>query len=158
VRLPEPHAALLWAAIVTAGVILVPALAGAGRSDFVGAEVCGECHREAFEAWSKSAHARASESLGRRVASRRCLSCHSTGEAPAGRPFYSGVQCEACHGPGAGYAPEDIMRNPTLSRDLGLRELGSEEQRRALCLGCHRSSTRLRAFDVTAAWKRIQHQ
>ena len=135
-----------------------PSPAGAARSDFVGAEVCGGCHAEALEAWKKSGHAHASESLGRGVSSRGCLACHSTGEAPAGRPFYSGVQCEACHGAGAGYSPEDIMRNPTLSRAVGLRDLSTAEKRRGLCLQCHRSSTRLLPFDAKVAWNRIQHQ
>ncbi len=129
----------------------------AARDDYVGAEVCGGCHREALAAWEKSAHASASESLGRKVASRRCLTCHSTGEAPAGRPFFSGVQCEACHGPGHGYSPEDVMRNPTLAADLGLRDLSGPEQRASLCAECHRSSTRLREFDGQRAWQRIVH-
>ncbi len=138
--------------------LVVPDAADAARTDFVGAEVCGKCHEEAFAAWRRSDHDHASESLGRRVTSRRCLACHSTGEAPAGRPFYSGVQCEACHGPGAGYAAADIMRDPTLARALGLRELDTAEQRAALCAKCHRVQTRLEPFDAEDAWKGIAHK
>ena len=150
------------ASLAVAGLGVAAAIGGASpaaaaRDDYVGAEVCGGCHREALAIWEKSAHARASESLGRRVAARRCLTCHSTGEAPAGRPYFSGVQCEACHGPGHGYSPEDVMRNPTLAVDLGLRDLSSKEQRALLCAECHRSSTRLRRFDGVRAWQRIVH-
>jgi hypothetical protein len=145
------------ASIAIAAVVVVPSIARATRADFLGAEVCGKCHERAYAAWSKTAHARASESLGRKVTSRRCLACHSTGEAPAGRPFYSGVQCEACHGAGGGYAAADIMRNPTLARELGLRELNTAEKLADKCITCHRASTRLAPFDVAAAWKRIRH-
>lgn len=143
---------------VALALLVTPVASEASRSDYVGAEVCGKCHEAAFAAWSRSNHAHASESLGRRVTSRRCLACHSTGEAPAGRPFYSGVQCEACHGAGAGYAAEDIMRDPTLARALGLRDFGSTEQRNALCASCHRVATRLEPFDAAKAWKRILHK
>ncbi len=158
-RLTTTGFALVILLLVMVGIELeLPAPAGAERSDFVGADLCGKCHPEIFAAWQKSAHARASESLGRRVSSRRCLTCHSTGEAPAGRPFFSGVECEACHGPGGGYSPDDIMRNRTLASDFGLRDLSTPEARAALCLGCHRSSTRLTPFDQVAAWKRIEHR
>jgi hypothetical protein len=86
------------------------------------------------------------------------MACHSTGEAPAGRPFYSGVQCEGCHGPGAGYAADDVMRDPTLSRNLGLRDLSTPEARKALCMSCHRASTRLAPFDSEKAYELIEHK
>ena len=146
-----PGLSLLVAALV------VPLAAEAARRDFVGAEVCGKCHEVAREIWSKSRHARTSESLGRSVTSRRCLGCHSTGEAPAGRPFYSGVQCEACHGPGAGYAEEDVMRDPVLARAMGLRRPGTGAERDTLCLSCHRATTRIAPFDPAKAWERIRH-
>jgi hypothetical protein len=91
------------------------------------------------------------------VASRRCLGCHSTGEAPAGRPYFSGVQCEACHGAGAGYAADDLMRDPPLAAELGLRPLAAAEARAALCASCHHVTTRLAPFDPVAGWQRIRH-
>jgi cytochrome c5 len=129
----------------------------AARADYVGSETCGGCHSSALEVWQRSAHARASESLGRGVSDRRCLACHATGDAPAGRPYGSGVGCEMCHGSGAGYAPDDVMRDPVLARELGLRELGTTQARTALCMSCHRASTRLTPFDVEAAWRSIAH-
>lgn len=149
--------------------------AGGGRADYVGPAVCGGCHQGAYAVWQQSAHARAGEIIGAApnagpsagrsagasaggAAERRCLACHTTGEAPAGRPFFGGVTCEACHGPGAGYATDDIMRNPHLSRALGLRDLSTPEARAALCLGCHRAETRLRPFDPETAYRRIEHR
>jgi hypothetical protein len=128
-----------------------------GRADYVGAQACKDCHAEAFAVWQQSAHARADARLGASP-SRACLACHTTGEAPAGRPFFAGVQCEACHGPGAGYASGDVMQNPTLSRLLGLRDLSTPAARAALCAGCHDRATRLAPFDAEAAYRRIEHR
>lgn len=131
----------------------------------MGPAVCGGCHQGAYAVWRQSAHARAGEVIdaaqsegGSAAAEGRCLACHTTGEAPAGRPFFGGVTCEACHGPGAGYATEDIMRNPHLARALGLRDLSTPEARAALCRGCHRAETRLRPFDPETAYRRIEHR
>ena len=69
----------------------------ADRADFAGAKQCASCHQQAHAVWQKSAHARATATLGKQT-SRRCMACHSTGDAPAGRAYFAGVQCEACHG------------------------------------------------------------
>ena len=80
-----------------------------------------------------------------------------TGDAPAGDGYFAGVGCESCHGAGAGYAPDDIMRDRPLARLLGLRDLSTPAARAALCASCHRASTRLAPFDPVAAWKAIRH-
>lgn len=143
-----------------AGVVAAAASQGpaaAAPSDFVGSTACGSCHSEIYQRWAVTAHARAEESLGGLRGSPRCQACHSTGEAPAGRRLYPGVGCESCHGPGAAYQPEDVMRSPSLSRALGLRDLSTPERRAAVCASCHRALTRLAPFDAEAAWQRIAH-
>lgn len=153
------RALLLIVAATTAAFVVAasPGRSGAARTDFVGAKACGTCHAKELAIWQKSAHATATSTLGKRVADRACAHCHTTGDAPTGRPYFSGVQCEACHGSGAGYAPKDVMRSPALARLMGLRDLSSKELREALCMSCHRSSTKLTPFDVQKAWKRIKH-
>lgn len=131
--------------------------ARAGRDDYVGTEVCGGCHAAAYQSWKQSAHARADVVLGRSPAA-RCLGCHTTGEAPAGPALAGGVGCEACHGPGAAYAADDVMRDARLAGLLGLRDLSTPPLRAALCAGCHRQSTRLTPFDPDAAYRLIEHQ
>ncbi|MBZ0236709.1 MAG: cytochrome c family protein, partial [Deltaproteobacteria bacterium] len=69
----------------------------AARRDFVGSATCGGCHPQILAAWQSTAHARAAASLGPRPAA-RCLACHGTGDAPAGRAYFAEVGCEACHG------------------------------------------------------------
>jgi hypothetical protein len=49
------------------------------------------------------------------------------------------VGCEACHGGGADYAFDDIMRNRHLARDLGLADVASPAVRATICAGCHRA-------------------
>ncbi|ACY18073.1 multiheme c-type cytochrome [Haliangium ochraceum] len=151
-------ASLLAASLLAAlaGLRPVPH-AEAARGDYVGAAACGRCHPEAYASWQASAHARADELLGE-DASAACLSCHTTGEAPAGPVFFGGVSCESCHGPGAAYARDDVMRNPHLARLLGLRDLSTAAARDALCAACHEAQTRLRPFDAASAYRRIEHR
>lgn len=150
--------ALAWASCACACLLAGDPPAVAGRADYVGPEVCGGCHAEAYATWQASAHARAGELLGKDAAAGRCLACHTTGEAPAGPAYFGSVTCEACHGPGAGYAAEDVMRNPHLSRALGLRDLSTPERRALLCRSCHRAATRLAPFEPEAAYRRIEHR
>jgi hypothetical protein len=80
-----------------------------------GAISCKKCHRRNFDAWSATAHAKAtrtiSEAFKQRPPLEDCLICHTTGygdikeyrfveEVPS---YLLGVQCEACHGSGKGH-------------------------------------------------------
>jgi hypothetical protein len=129
--------------------------AAAAPSDYVGAEACGACHADILAAWRTTAHARAGEAqVGAiRAGAPSCRSCHATGDGlSARRP---GVGCEACHGGGAAYARDDVMRDPHLSRLLGLRRPKPGDE--APCQRCHRTRTRPDGFDAAEAWRRTQH-
>ena len=125
---------------------LAPA-AVAGPRDFTGADACGTCHAQILASWKKTAHARASDAkvLGANAKQGACLTCHATSRQ------LGGVQCEACHGPGAAYSPEDVMRDRPLARALGLRDAA------ASCKRCHLVSTSPRPFDFARDWARIAH-
>lgn len=101
-----------------------------GRT-FIGAEKCGECHKNAFKTWSATKHAQAFHSLERgrkgqeqnwvsRVYDPECLACHVTGWDPQEVLRYDsgyfnaettrhlqGQQCENCHGPGSHHAEQE---------------------------------------------------
>ena len=129
-----------------------------GRARYVGAGACGACHPDELRAWRAGPHARrAAATLGDAVSRRACQTCHTTGDAPVGPAVFDDVQCEACHGPGVGYSPDDVMRDPALARALGLRDLSTPALRAALCAGCHRDALKLAPFDPVAAWQRIGH-
>ena len=82
---------------------------------FVGGDVCGGCHEEAYSIWRESSHSRAYEALVRRGRERdpECLICHSVGFGYEGgfsgglEKGLIGVGCESCHGAG-----EDHLRSP----------------------------------------------
>ena len=104
---------------------------------FVGTEVCAECHTEAMEVFEKTPHAHATETLVKLDPPRHfdpeCLSCHVTGWNPQKYfPYASGYfdlqktahltgnGCENCHGPGADH----------VAVESGEREVSEEEQDR----------------------------
>ena len=120
--------------------------ATASRRDWTGSAACGTCHPKQLASWQKTPHATTSRRFTQRPET-RCLACHATGEAPAGPVVAVEVGCEACHGAGTAYAEDDLMRNRTVSRALGLRDLATPQARQAVCLECHARSTRGKVFD-----------
>lgn len=118
------------------------------EGSYVGASFCAPCHEKAHELWRKTRHARATKDLAvdHQTENPHCLRCHATGvgEAggyPAGKVDLSGVQCEACHGPGAGHPPRRLAVPP----------------RESACLSCHtRRDSPL--FEPSAYWLLVRHQ
>jgi cytochrome c554/c'-like protein len=96
---------------------------------YLGANWCVRCHQEEYAIWEKTDHAHAFETLVKEKASDNpvCLECHETkrgitlineSKTAFSMPLTSlqGVQCEACHGPGAKHVqdPEDnLMKDAT---------------------------------------------
>lgn len=92
---------------------------------FVGSAVCNDCHDTAYEKWSKTPHAHATQTLvdldPPRHFDPECLSCHVTGwNAQKYYPYTSGYKgleatphltangCENCHGPGGKHAAAEM--------------------------------------------------
>ena len=151
---------------------------------FTGAQACGACHEgpafgHQFSKWRLSAHAKAYASLALPESkeivrlsglteephqSKMCLGCHATAaeaeEWERAEHFHleDGLQCEACHGPGSEYAPEEIMKDRTQAMMHGLRMPTKED-----CLICHRAKGSHDAvltrppFDLDSAWQAIAH-
>lgn len=121
----------------------------AARRDWSGSAACGACHPQELAAWRQTAHARPFPTT---AALARCLGCHTTGEAPAGELVEAVVGCEACHGAGADYGHDDLMRNRRLALDLGLVDLRAPAVRAATCATCHTEwTTSGRVLDLRAA-------
>jgi hypothetical protein len=129
-----------------------PALAGAAgfSAPTVGPETCKACHPAAYEAWTKGPHSRAYDSLPERNRKdKRCLSCH----APLLEDGFAGVGCETCHGAGGAYSARYVMRDPELSKAVGL--LAPNEK---TCGGCHNESTpSLSKFEYGRKLPLIEH-
>lgn len=133
--------------------LLLP-LAALASSELVGAESCRACHKDAYEIWRASPHARAHDSLPPdQRKNPLCLQCHSRDEARSGQAQVTGVSCETCHGAGRSYQPEVVMRDKELARLFGLADVTAVS-----CLACHNAdSPSLKLFDVKEALKRIDH-
>jgi len=127
---------------------------------FIGVLACAACHQgpdsgHQFSKWRLSAHAKAyaslalpeSEEIARLSGiteqphkARMCLGCHAAAadaedwERAEGFHVQDGVQCEACHGAGSEYAPEDIMRDREKAMAHGLRMPQKDD-----CMICHRA-------------------
>ncbi|MBI5168321.1 MAG: hypothetical protein HZA61_02415 [Candidatus Eisenbacteria bacterium] len=76
---------------------------------YVGAEVCGRCHKAEYDQWRTTPHARAWQTLvdEKKDATPECVRCHVVGyQKPGGfrtaddASRLGNVQCENCHGVG----------------------------------------------------------
>lgn len=151
---------------------------------YIGAQACGSCHEgpemgHQFSKWRLSAHAKAYAALALPEAveitklsglteephrAKMCLGCHATAadaedwERAEGFHLEDGLQCEACHGPGSEYAPEEIMRDRMKAMMNGLKMPKKED-----CMICHRMKGSHEAvlkgkpFDLETAWQAIAH-
>lgn len=130
--------------------VVLAATASAARRDWTGSGACGSCHQKELASWQTTRHASTRDRFASKPEA-RCLGCHGTGEAPAGAAIAVEVGCEACHGAGAGYAPDDVMRDRTVAVMLGLTDLSTSAARVKLCAQCHAAvTTRGTAFDPSA--------
>jgi hypothetical protein len=145
---------------------------------YVGSKVCMDCHTGSDQGqqdvlWMRSRHAHAYCRLGsdwsmylaklrphyqdleNPVTDDRCLLCHATGAQNPDALFETsfrpqeGISCEACHGPGSGYASADVMTNREAFLANGGRIPDAET-----CRSCHRNSDN---FDWAEYWPKIAH-
>lgn len=121
----------------------------AGRGDWVGSARCGSCHPEELAAWQTTRHALTRDRFAGKPQG-RCLACHGTGDAPAGQAIAVEIGCESCHGAGAAYATDDLMRNRIAATALGMADVSTPKARAAVCAQCHGRTTRSRPFDPVA--------
>jgi hypothetical protein len=84
------------------------------------AESCRSCHEAIYAAWAKTKHARALDRLSGAEQEQPCVGCHLTGSKTRvldnSKVLNRGVQCEACHGPGAAHASDPSSVTTGLTR------------------------------------------
>lgn len=119
------------------------------QAEYVGAEVCADCHPdeyENYEAYSKKAHSgesvrmMAGDLTGEELS--ECFHCHTTGYGQPGgfvsfeeTPEQANAGCEVCHGPGSEHV--DAFGDPEyIKGDLDITD----------CEHCH-NPDRVAAFD-----------
>lgn len=107
--------------------------AAAGHQ-YVGFKKCVICHKKdgVGPSWEATAHAKAWESLKPEDQKKaECIGCHMTGKTAEGEVL-TGVQCEACHGPGSDYKAQKTMQSRELAVAAGM--VVPDEK---TCLKCH---------------------
>ena len=163
------------------GLGVVPIRHPSGRR-FAGSAACADCHREAYDVWAESGHAKAlttlEEQAPRRDGDPECLSCHVVGWAPQRfEPFEGGFVsakttphlahqgCENCHGPAAAHAAVergDVRASTTernrLRQELVLSIDTPEGKQKAVnnCLECHDLDNSPQ-FDFDEYWPQVEH-
>lgn len=114
------------------------------KPEYVGVKKCKMCHKSVYEAWQRTKHAAAFESIADTAAAQEaCLPCHTTGYGEQGgyvdtasTPDFKGVTCESCHGPGSLYWKVPIMKNHEKAVENGLVEQDS-----SVCISCHNENS-----------------
>jgi len=104
------------------------------KYEYIGAKKCKLCHTKdkVYPTWEETAHAKAWESLDSAAQkNEKCVGCHTTGTT-AKDELLTGVQCEACHGPGSGYKSMSIMKDKEKAIAHGLNMPDS-----TTCQKCH---------------------
>lgn len=83
------------------------------KHEYVGVKKCKICHKKdgIFESWSTTKHATAFDDLSAEDQAKEELKPFYTTGTTAKGVVLTGVQCEACHGPGADFKKKSIMQN-----------------------------------------------
>jgi hypothetical protein len=144
---------------------------------------CKICHMKdasgaQYKKWAASAHAKAFETLGTDEAaavakkagvegspqeSADCLKCHVTGygvkdELRADLDMKDGVTCQACHGPGEGYATKAVMQ-AVFDGETAPAEVGLTLPDSTTCTTCHNDkSPTFKGFDFAKMSAEIAHK
>jgi hypothetical protein len=120
--------------VVVAVIALGAGVALAQDHAYVGAEKCKMCHKVQYNSWMETVHAKATDSAKGSTDpafEAACLQCHATNADEA----MAGVQCEACHGPGADYKKMSVMKDKEAAMANGL-VMPTQET----CNTCHKDN------------------
>jgi hypothetical protein len=137
---------------------------------YVGAKMCKACHQsekqgKQFDIWSKSAHAKAFETLKSEAAEKikkgaaaasECLECHAITADAKLTP--DGVQCESCHGAGSDFKNMAVMKDKAKAVAAGLVDFKDKAAIEKACKACHNEkSPSFKGFKFEEMWAKIKH-
>lgn len=126
-----------------------------GERNYVGADVCKDCHQNAYNIWATSQHAKAFDSLAlvNKAFDPNCIICHTVGFNKEGgyidyehTAYLADVQCESCHGAGK----DHVTTNGSMATEQ------HAWPKKSICMQCH---TRKNSpnFSLERYWPRISH-
>ena len=153
------------------GLALVVYVAFAADHAYISGAKCKACHKiakggEVWQVWEATSHATAFESLAQEEGGAEdpnCLRCHTTGYGEGGyekeqvEVDFKGVQCEACHGPGADYK---ISHTKADTKEQAYAELGLVKPDEETCLKCHNDENPFppeEPWNYETMWEKIAH-
>ena len=102
--------------------------------EYVGAKKCKICHKTdgVFPSWETTLHATVWDKLTpEQQADKKYQKYYTTGTDAAGE-LLTGIQCEACHGPGSDYKSKKVMEDKEAAIAAGLVIPTAET-----CMKCH---------------------
>lgn len=127
--------------LIVAGLLVLSAFAedakdAEAKYDYIGAKKCGlkPCHGNdgIMASWEETPHATAYDNLtDEQKADEALMPFYTTGTDAKGN-LLTGVQCEACHGPGSAYKKMSIMKDREAAIENGLIIPTAET-----CMHCH---------------------
>ena len=146
---------LRYVSIVMGVIFVVSLFAVAGAQEakkevthkYVGAAGCKMCHTKdgVYESWSKTVHATAWTKLSADDQKKEELKpFYATGVSDKGE-LLTGIQCEACHGPGSDYKSMAIMKDKEKAVAAGLIIPDAKT-----CLKCHNEKAPTAALVASA--------
>jgi hypothetical protein len=114
---------------------------------YVGTKKCTMCHKKdgIAESWEATAHATAWDKLSAEEQKNEAILPFYTTGTDAKGTLLTGVQCEACHGPGSDYKKKSIMQDRETAVANGL--LIPDEK---TCLKCHNEKAPTKALAASA--------
>jgi len=164
-----------WTVSIAAALIVAAGLAATQSSTYVGSKKCSLCHKnehlgDQYGIWESTKHSKSLDSLSSPAAAApaeaagvasptedpKCLRCHGPLFEKVPDFMTEGVNCEACHGPGSGYAKLSVMKNKEEAIKKGLLLYGSQDEIKAHCLACH-DNPHGKPFDFAAALEKVKH-
>ena len=104
------------------------------KHDYVGVKKCKICHKKSgiHASWEASKHATAWDDLTEEQQKDEAyLPYYTTGTTAKG-DLLTGIQCEACHGPGADFKKKTIMQDREAAMAAGLLMVDEKT-----CAKCH---------------------
>jgi hypothetical protein len=132
-------------------VVVLFALAGAQEApkvkhEYVGVKVCAMCHKTdgIHESWLATKHATAWDKLSPEDQKKEALKPFYTTGTTAKGDLLTGVQCEACHGPGSDYKAKSVMQDKQKAIEAGMLIPDAKT-----CLKCHNDKAPTAALVAT---------
>ncbi|OGU63892.1 MAG: hypothetical protein A3H45_04160 [Ignavibacteria bacterium RIFCSPLOWO2_02_FULL_55_14] len=168
--------------LLIAGVFLITGTEAVAQNKYIGAKMCGMCHRtdkqgKQLDIWKASKHAKTfdvlsspkaveiakAKGIANAAEAKECLECHVTvSDAKLMDKSFDmkeGIQCEACHGAGSAYKTITLMKDHAKAVAAGMSDFSVKGAAEKRCKTCHNEkSPTFKGFEFDKMWAKIEHK